>query len=55
MSESEKKLVEKLADSMANSLTDEENAYVQGVADGMIFSRQLKEKNECSEAKSANV
>lgn len=55
MSEKEKKLVERLAESIGNKLTDEENAYVKGVADGMVFSRQLKEKKECNEAKLANA
>ena len=53
MSELEKKIDARIANAIGHKLTDEENAYVKGVADGMVFSRQLKEHTPCSAEKSA--
>ena len=44
MSDQERRLAAKIADALAHRLTSEENAYVKGVADGMIFSREIKER-----------
>ncbi len=55
MSEQERRLAAKIADALAHRLTSEENAYVKGIADGMVFSREIKEMAACSAAKLANA
>lgn len=51
MSELEMKINARIADAFGHKLTEEENAYVKGVADGMIYAREVKELyQECNKA-----
>ncbi len=51
MSDLERKIDARLAHALGHKLTEEENAYVKGVADGMIYARELRELNlECKKA-----
>ena len=40
MSDLERKIDARLAHALGHKLTEEENAYVKGVADGMIYARE---------------
>lgn len=55
MSELERKIDARIASAIGYKLTDEEQAYVKGVADGMIYAREMQELNvKCNVAKSVN-